>query len=81
VYANFFSVRVVNTWNTIPDMIKMAKNPGQFKRLYKAHRCSLGGEWGDLEENEMDDYPEKRADGPHNAPRWPDEDPSTSKTK
>jgi hypothetical protein len=44
VYANFFSVRVVNTWNAIPDMIKMAKNPGQFKRLYKAHRCSLGGE-------------------------------------
>jgi hypothetical protein len=28
----------------------------------------------------MDDYPEKRADGPHSGPRWPDEDPSTSKT-
>ncbi len=44
VRANFFSVRVVDTWNAIPDKIKMAKNPGQFQRLYKAHRCSLGGE-------------------------------------
>jgi ribonuclease P/MRP protein subunit RPP40 len=43
VRANFFSVRVVDSWNSIPDKIKMSKNPGQFKRLYKAHRCSLGG--------------------------------------
>jgi hypothetical protein len=42
--ANFFSVRVVDTWNAIPDKIKTAKNPRQFKRLYKAHRCSLDGE-------------------------------------
>jgi ribonuclease P/MRP protein subunit RPP40 len=44
VWANFFSARVVDTWNAIPDKIKMAKNPGQFKRLYKAHRCGLDGE-------------------------------------
>jgi hypothetical protein len=60
---------MVDNWNAIPEKIKMAKNPGQFKRLCKAHRCSLGGERGDLEENVMDVYPEKQADGPQNGPR------------
>jgi hypothetical protein len=40
VRGNFFSVRVVDEWNVIPSEIKMAKNPTQFKRLYKAYRRS-----------------------------------------
>jgi hypothetical protein len=34
---------VVDEWNTIPMEIKMAKNPHQFKKLYKAHRSSRAG--------------------------------------
>jgi hypothetical protein len=30
--------------NAIQDKANMAKNPRPFKRLYKAHRGSLGGE-------------------------------------
>jgi hypothetical protein len=44
VRANFFSVRVVDKWNDIPDKIKMSKNPGHFKRLYRVDRCSLEGQ-------------------------------------
>jgi hypothetical protein len=44
IRANFFSVRVVDSWNAIPENIKMARNPGHFKRLYKAYRSNLGGE-------------------------------------
>jgi hypothetical protein len=40
VRANFFSVRVTDSWNRIPDEIKMAKNVWQFKKLYKKLRCS-----------------------------------------
>jgi hypothetical protein len=43
VRANFFSVRVVDDWNVIPESIKMAKHPSQFKRHYKEYRSSLGG--------------------------------------
>ncbi len=40
VRGNFFSARVVDEWNAIPSEIKMAKNPAQFKGLYKAYRRS-----------------------------------------
>jgi hypothetical protein len=32
-------VRVTDSWNRIPDEIKMAKNVWQFKKLYKKLRC------------------------------------------
>jgi hypothetical protein len=38
VRGNFFSVRVVEDWNSVPDEIKMARSAGQFKRLYDQHR-------------------------------------------
>ncbi len=40
VRCNFFSVRVADQWNLVPDKVKMAKNPGHFKRMYKQHRSS-----------------------------------------
>jgi ribonuclease P/MRP protein subunit RPP40 len=40
VRKNFFSVRVIDCWNSVPDKIKMARNACQFKRLYRAFRCS-----------------------------------------
>jgi hypothetical protein len=43
VRSNFFSVRVVDEWNRIPTEIKMAKNPYQFKKMYKAHQCNREG--------------------------------------
>jgi hypothetical protein len=38
--ANFFSVRVCDSWNGVPDDIKMARSTGQFKHLYKKYRES-----------------------------------------
>jgi ribonuclease P/MRP protein subunit RPP40 len=38
--ANFFSVRVCDSWNEVPDDIKMARSAGQFKQLYKKYRES-----------------------------------------
>jgi hypothetical protein len=35
---NFFSVRAVDSWNKVPDVIKMARNAGHFKQLYSQHR-------------------------------------------
>ena len=35
---NFFSVRVIDEWNKLPDTTKEAANVGQFKRLYRRHR-------------------------------------------
>jgi hypothetical protein len=43
VRSNFFSVRVVDEWKGIPTEIKMAKNPHQFKKMYKAHRRNREG--------------------------------------
>ncbi len=37
VRGNFFSVRVVEDWNSVPDEIKMARSEGHFKRLYDQH--------------------------------------------
>jgi hypothetical protein len=36
----FFSVRVCDSWNGVPDDIKMAMSTGQFKHLYKKYRES-----------------------------------------
>ncbi len=41
VRSNFFSVRVTDGWNLVPEEIKMARSAGLFKRLYKTHRSSL----------------------------------------
>jgi hypothetical protein len=37
---NFFTVRVTESWNNVPDEIKMVKNTWQFKKLYRSFRCS-----------------------------------------
>ena len=38
VRRNFFSQRVVESWNKIPTVIKDTTNVSSFKRLYGAHR-------------------------------------------
>jgi hypothetical protein len=43
IRTNFFSVRVIDNWNLIPAEIKMARNPEQFKKLYRDHRSSHEG--------------------------------------
>jgi hypothetical protein len=43
IITNFFSVRIIDKWNVIPAEIKIARNPEQFKRLYRAHSCSREG--------------------------------------
>ncbi len=40
VRKNFFSVRVIECWNSVPDKNKMARNARQFKKLYRAFLCS-----------------------------------------
>ena len=42
VRKNFFSQRVVESWNAIPAVIKDSKNVSSFKRLYGAHRDKVG---------------------------------------
>jgi hypothetical protein len=38
IRSNFFSVRVIESWNDIPVKIKMSRTTGQFKRQYKLYR-------------------------------------------
>jgi hypothetical protein len=38
VRRNFFSYRVVDSWNPIPSEVKNARNVGMFKRLHRIHR-------------------------------------------
>ncbi len=38
VRSNFFSIRVVEEWNKVPENIKMAHLVRQFKPLYNQHR-------------------------------------------
>jgi hypothetical protein len=38
VRRNFFSNRVVESWNQVPNDVKNARNVGMFKRHYRAHR-------------------------------------------
>jgi hypothetical protein len=40
VRGNFFSVRVADSWNSVPESIKMSRTIGQFKRQYKKYRSS-----------------------------------------
>jgi hypothetical protein len=40
VRSNFFSVRTVDSWNSLPEEIKMARSVGHFKQLYKQHRSN-----------------------------------------
>ncbi len=40
VRGNFFSVRVADSWNSVPETIKMSRTTGQFKRQYKKYRSS-----------------------------------------
>ena len=44
---NFFSVRVIEEWNNLPDATKEAANVGQFKRLYRRHRGLVAPAHGD----------------------------------
>jgi hypothetical protein len=41
--------RGVDEWNLTLSMIKIARNPHHFKKLYKAHRCSREGLTGKVE--------------------------------
>ena len=34
---NFFSIRVVEDWNNLPDKLKEASTVSCFKRLYRGH--------------------------------------------
>jgi hypothetical protein len=43
IRTNLFSARVVDCWNAVPTKIKMARNPYQFNKFYKAYRCSREG--------------------------------------
>ena len=36
--SNFFSVRVTESWNSIPDKIKSMRTSNGFKEAYKTHR-------------------------------------------
>ena len=42
VRRNFFSQRIVDSWNNIPPVIKDTKTVNSFKRLYGAHRSTVG---------------------------------------
>ena len=42
VRRNFFSQRAVNSWNNIPSVIKDTKTVTSFKKLYGAHRNTVG---------------------------------------
>ena len=44
---NFFSVRVIEEWNNLPDATKEAANVGQFKRLYRRYRGLVAPAHGD----------------------------------
>ena len=37
LYKNFFSKRVIDSWNTLPSEIKCARNVNIFKSMYKKH--------------------------------------------
>ena len=39
---NFFSQRVIDDWNSLPDNVKGASNVACFKRLYRRHRGMAG---------------------------------------
>ena len=34
---NFFTVRITDEWNSLPDSVKEARNVTCFKRLYRRH--------------------------------------------
>jgi hypothetical protein len=38
IRSNFFSVRVIESWNDIPVKIKMSRSTGLFNRQYKLYR-------------------------------------------
>ena len=42
VRRNFFSHRVVDGWNNIPSVIKDTRTVTSFKKLYGAHRSTVG---------------------------------------
>ena len=38
---NYFSLRVIDDWNELPDTVKEARNVSAFKRLYRRHRDAM----------------------------------------
>jgi hypothetical protein len=40
VRSHFFSVRTIDSWNSLPVDIKMTRSVGKFKQLYKQHRSN-----------------------------------------
>ena len=42
VRRNFFSHRIVDGWNNIPSVIKDTRTVTSFKKLYGAHRSTVG---------------------------------------
>ena len=43
VRNNFYSQRVINSWNSLPDDVKMSKNVAQFKNNYDKYACAGSG--------------------------------------
>ena len=46
---NFFSQRVVEEWNSLPDQVKSARNAQCFKRLYRRHTEGIAAPLGNAE--------------------------------
>ena len=42
IRRNFFSHRVVDTWNSLPDCVKLAKDVNNFKNLYDSNLSEFG---------------------------------------
>ncbi len=78
VKNNFFSVRVADGWNLVPEEIKMARTDGHFKRLYKLTGAAYRGKREAGRRRDWDRQRRTSADGLRNGPRWPDGDIPTS---
>ncbi len=75
VRTHFFSVRTVDSWNCLPDRIKLARSIGQFKQLHKQHRSNRTRQ----ETNRLETGSGMpAANNFHNGPRWPDRSHPTS---
>jgi hypothetical protein len=45
---NFFTVRVTDSWNSVPDELKMAENTWRLKKLYISIQCCCPKHRGQL---------------------------------
>jgi hypothetical protein len=78
VRTNFFSVRVVDTWDAIPTDIKMAKDQRKFLKNVQEPQTQLQGDYRCWQGVRDGRHQVKRAAGPHNRSTCPAEEPTTS---